>query len=152
MNRVIGSFIVLISILFTVTVNAQKSGADNHSEINQEKVAYVAKEKVDRLNKAVKLKGKKQKNRVYNIYKNHEVKTQTLFRKEAERETRYYEIRHYQTTRRSRPNTYKNRPSHVQKVEELKKKTDNRILEILDQKQKKRLVEYKKKEKSKMIQ
>lgn len=133
----------------TVTLNAQKKHADKYADINYEKVAYVAKEKTEKLDKIVRLDKKKQEKKVYNIYEKHEVRVQKLRRdikidKKIKYKKKQNRVRHvYQEYEAKK---------EKEQFENLKKQVVSNIVKILNNRQLKALAAHEESELQRIIQ
>ena len=140
--------ISLLFLLFSVHSFGQKT---NHKpeEINPEKVAYVAQNKTDALDKIVSLDEKTQKKQVYQIYETYVIKEQKKrkvknFRKRPSKANQNSaKIRSSQKIHHEKNITAVEDKNHLHETKELDKKIKN----ILSKKQRRLLSKHEEKDK-----
>lgn len=135
-----------LMVLSNLSAQKQKNKID---DINYKKVAFVAQEKTVNLDQVVNLEEKNQRKKVYNIYKNHELKRQKLIRNFKKKKKTKYKSRQNRIKVDTREyDAKKDRES----LEKLDLEVDAKILQALNPKQQRKWISHKKNEKELIAQ
>jgi len=136
----VGTFMLGNSFL----LHAQRDQSRRYADINYDKVEYVAEVKTEQLGKIVGLDEKKQKKKVYQIYKNNEVKKQKKLRDAAFVKKQRYKKR---PNRVQVAHTEYDERKEIELLEKLDKEAQQKVKQTLTNKQKQLLAKHNQKEK-----